>query len=311
MDFQQPVPGGEFQQRRPPLGSLSGGNLQVWGQGSGGTLSVGTLGLSTTFAGYYGATSNTVGLNLVGGGLTLTGANPFTPVAITAGTLAIGAGGNTGSLANTSTSGTIIDNGVLAFNRSDSISYANAISGSGGLLQLGTGTLALSGTNTYSGNTAVNGGLLSLAATGALGGTGNISFGGGTLQYSASNSLDYSARIANSGGPISIDTNGLTISFNNSLAASNTGGLIKVDSGTLSLSASNGYSGGTTLSAGLLALGSTATLGAAGPLAVNGGTLDLGTTTQGVAAVSVSAGTIQNGADGRLVCRQQPGPSAD
>ena len=54
---------------------------------------------------------------------------------ISAGTLQIGNGGTTGSIA-----GNVINNAVLAFNRSDSLSYAGIISGSGSLTKLGTGT---------------------------------------------------------------------------------------------------------------------------------------------------------------------------
>lgn len=50
-------------------------------------------------------------------------------------------------------------------------------------------------------------------------------------------------------------------------------GLVKAGNGELTLTASNTYTGGTTLSAGTLALGNAAALGA-GPLTINGGALD-------------------------------------
>lgn len=74
---------------------------------------------------------------------------------ITAGTLQIGTGGTTGNITDD-----IINNGILAFNRSDDINYAGIISGSGELTQIGAGTTTLTGINTYSGETNITAGTL-------------------------------------------------------------------------------------------------------------------------------------------------------
>src|SRR5262249_23746597 len=60
---------------------------------------------------------------------------------------------------------------------------AGAITGTIQLVKGGTGTLTLANDNTYTGGTAINGGILSLGSANAIGTTGAISFGGGTLQY--------------------------------------------------------------------------------------------------------------------------------
>jgi fibronectin-binding autotransporter adhesin len=67
--------------------------------------------------------------------------------------------------------------------------------------------------------------------------------------------------------------------------------------GTVVFGGDNTYSGGTTLTSGILDLTGAGTLGApAGALAIAGGTLDLGGTTQTVGPVSITGtGTIQNG----------------
>ena len=44
--------------------------------------------------------------------------------------------------------GNVTDNGTLAFDRSDNVTFGSIISGSGGLSQLGAGTLTLTGANT-------------------------------------------------------------------------------------------------------------------------------------------------------------------
>ena len=89
----------------------------------------------------------------------------------------------------------------------------------------------MAASNGYTGATSIYGGILNLANSAALAGGGNITFGGGTLQYSASNNRDYSGRIVGSSGPISIDTNGVNVTFASGLAGSNTGGLTKIGSG--------------------------------------------------------------------------------
>jgi autotransporter-associated beta strand protein len=79
----------------------------------------------------------------------------------------------------------VIDNtyyGSLIFNRSDDLSYAGVISGSGGVVKLGNGTLTLSGANTYTGGTAVKAGTLKIIAGVALGSVVSV---GGAAQDAA------------------------------------------------------------------------------------------------------------------------------
>ena len=73
--------------------------------------------------------SGTGALSQLGTGTTtLTGANTYTgTTTISAGTLQIGAGGTTGALGT----GAVTNNATLQFNRSDALTVANAISGTG------------------------------------------------------------------------------------------------------------------------------------------------------------------------------------
>jgi len=114
------------------------------------------------------------------GTLTLTGTNTYSgTTTVSAGTLKIGNGGTSGSLA-----GNLTNNATVAFNRSDALTYSGVISGNGALTKSGAGTLTLSGTNTYSGATTLSAGTLKLsgsAANSAFTVAGGILSGSGTL----------------------------------------------------------------------------------------------------------------------------------
>ncbi|MGA2256425.1 MAG: autotransporter-associated beta strand repeat-containing protein, partial [Thermoguttaceae bacterium] len=160
---------------------------------------------------------------------------------------------------------------ITMFDPAAALTIQGAVSGTGSLTLSGSGRLILSGANTYSGGTTISGGVLSLANSAAL--RGAITFSGGSLQFTASNRRDYSAAIVNSSGPISIDTNGQTVTFANGLASSNSGGLTKFGSGALILSGTNSYSGGTTVDGGTLYLTNSESILPNSALTVVGSTL--------------------------------------
>lgn len=112
------------------------------------------------------------------GTLVLTGANSFSgTTTIDAGTLQIGNGGITGSVA-----GNIVNGSKLVFSRSDSFSFAQTISGNGSLENIGNGLLTLSVVNAYTGNTILTAGVISISSSANLGSENNqIVFNGGTL----------------------------------------------------------------------------------------------------------------------------------
>jgi autotransporter-associated beta strand protein len=77
-------------------------------------------------------------------------------VTVSNGTLQVGTGGNTGSLG----SANVTDNGVLAFDRSDTVTITRAISGSGDLDMIGSGTLIYDAQGSATGLTTVSSGTL-------------------------------------------------------------------------------------------------------------------------------------------------------
>ncbi|HEY9237507.1 MAG TPA: autotransporter-associated beta strand repeat-containing protein, partial [Burkholderiaceae bacterium] len=205
------------------------------------------------------------------GTLTLTGANTYAGgTTISAGTLQIGDGGTSGSIV-----GDVTNNSVLAFNRSDDLSYAGVISGSGALQQNGTGTTILTADNTYAGVTTITAGMLQLGNGGTSGSIVGDVVNNGVLAFDRSNDLSYAGAI------------------------SGTGSLSKLGAGTLTLTAANTYSGGTIIDAGTLSISSDTNLGnASGGLIFNGGTLENTSAFTTTRAITLAAdGTFNTAAD--------------
>ena len=169
---------------------------------------------------------------------------------------------------STEVSGIIADGGVLPGGSDLFIA-----SGTGGsLIKVGTGTLTLTGANTYSGGTSFNGGILAVNGDANLG-TGGLSFNGGALEALAGGggiSSSKSITLNAPGGMFLADAG--TVS-NLSGAISGAGSLTKNGLGALVLTAANTYSGGTSFNGGILAVNGDANLGTGG-LSFNGGALE-------------------------------------
>ena len=102
-------------------------------------------------------------------------------------TLQLGSGGSTGWIGGTNGyAGSISNQGSLIYNRSDAVSFVGSISGAGSLTQAGPGSLTLTGTHSYTGETFVNAGslivngsiasssLTTVASGATLAGTGHV-----------------------------------------------------------------------------------------------------------------------------------------
>jgi fibronectin-binding autotransporter adhesin len=107
-----------------------------------------------------GATTLTkIGTNYLS--LDNTGVNTINAVTIGAGTLQIGSNDVNGAISGLY----ITNNGALVVDRSDTLNLGSAISGTGSLTVNGSGTVILSGSNSYSGTTTLSSGTLEIDGT--------------------------------------------------------------------------------------------------------------------------------------------------
>ena len=209
---------------------------------------------------------------------------------VNAGTLDLnGQNPTIGSLAG-GASGTIVSStgpGTLAVNTAATTAYNGLLADGGGQLGMvkqGAGSLTLGGVNTYSGGTTVNGGVLQLNNATALGSpAAGSTVNAGTLDLNGQSPTV--GALAGSGGTITSTNAPATLTAGSGNATSTfsslivdgnntaTVGLIKTGSGTLTLANSNnGYSGGTSITAGVLAINNGGNLGS-GSLTLGAGTL--------------------------------------
>ncbi|KUL94403.1 hypothetical protein DK26_15550 [Bosea sp. WAO] len=134
-----------------------------------------------------------------------------------------------------------------------STTFSGMIISSGSLRKVGTGTLTLTGENSYSGGTTIAGGAISIAKESNLGSTsGALTLDGGVLQVTGTGLADLSRAIVlgSNGGGFDIAEAGHIFTVTQSFSGA--GGLSKAGAGTLVLSGTHDYSGATTVLAGRL-----------------------------------------------------------
>ncbi|AIJ76177.1 outer membrane autotransporter barrel domain protein [Brucella abortus] len=178
----------------------------------------------------------------------------------------------------------------------NNFAVTQGVAGAGGLTKSGSGTLTLSGANSYTGATTVSAGTLVVANDNTGGGTTTVDVGAGLQIGTGGVSGSLAGDIVNNGTLVVDRSN----AFDLANVISGTGSLTKNGAGTLTLSGVNSYTGGTTVSAGTLAVRADNNLGdASGGLAINGGaTLQLTDNLTTARGVTLGAGTATITIDG-------------
>ncbi|WP_201314939.1 autotransporter-associated beta strand repeat-containing protein [Dyella sp. EPa41] len=194
-----------------------------------------------------------------------------------------GASGNRTIGAVTGNFGTAITLGARTLTFGDGTNFGGTISGTGGIITQG-GVVTLSGANVYTGGTAIYGGTLAIGGGGNLAGSGavTLSFAGGTFDISSATANQTIGALSGvAGSQVLLGTNTLALgdASNTTFGGTidGTGGIVKQGAGTFTLSGTNTYTGGTTVNAGTLALGSGSSFAPTGAvdLAAPGSSLDL------------------------------------
>ncbi|EBV1478675.1 AIDA autotransporter-like protein ShdA [Salmonella enterica subsp. enterica serovar Cerro] len=238
-------------------GTLVASNVEALGTGD--VTDDATLELNTggTFDNAIGGSGNVVksGADT----LTLSGSNSYTGgTTISGGTLVAS---NVEALGT----GDVTNNATLELNTGGD--FINNIGGTGRVEKSGDDTLTLSGSNTYTGGTLINGGTLVASNVEALG-TGDVT-NNATLEL-------------NTGGD-----------FTNNISGS--GQVVKSGDDTLTLSGANSYTGGTTISGGTLVATNVEALGSGD--VTNNAVLELNTGGTFDNAISGSGNVVKSGAD--------------
>jgi len=168
--------------------------------------------------------------------------------------------------------------GLTVGSQNASSTFSGAISGNdGGLNKEGTGTLILTGINTYAGGTTVNAGMLALSGGGSLAASGGLTLaatGAGFDISGASSDRSIGALSGVAGSTVTLGANALTLGgggdtiFGGSIGG--TGGIVKQGSGRQTLTGANTYTGGTRINDGTLALSGAGSLASSGSLSLSG-----------------------------------------
>ncbi|MFM7102024.1 MAG: autotransporter-associated beta strand repeat-containing protein, partial [Verrucomicrobiota bacterium] len=249
------------------------------------------------------------------GELVLGGANTHTGVTtVNAGTLTLGAGGTSGSVAG----GIQINAGcAVIFNRSDALTYSGVINGPGTVTKQGAGTLTLTGVNTWTGATTVAQGTL------RVGGANERISNNTAVTVAAGAVLDLGGRIetvfslsgegtvtSGAAGTAKIGVSGSGVATFSGVIQNGVGtvGVVKQGTGTQTLSGPNSYTGNTTISAGILVANNATALGLSPQVTISGsGTLrtDVGVSLAGGLTISASTAKFncngKNSTSGQLI----------
>ena len=192
-------------------------------------------------------------------------------------------GGHSDTIGGLSGAGTVaLGAGTLTTVVSTGLTFSGAITGSGSLVKGGAASLALSGTNTFTGGLSVNEGTVSLLSANALDATADVDIGAtGRLSF-----VNFSRTLRGIAGAGEISLGALTLTLA-PLAGSTleysgrltgiSGGLTLNGDASLTLLGDSTFTGPLVVTAGSVLVGNPAIAGSTGSLTAGSATLALGT----------------------------------
>ena len=279
------------------ISATTGGPVTLASLSGSGTVNLGaqSLNLANASTSFSGAITGTGGVIISGGAQTLSGINSYTGgTSITAGTLQIGDGRTNGAIV-----GNVADSGTLAFDTFGSSVYGGIISGSGVVVQNGSGIIILTGANTYTGGTSIAAGTLQIGNGTTAGSFVGGVVDNGTLAFGRSDTTTYGGTISGTGG-VTVVSGGLVLTAINSY-----GGVTTIDSGaslalsgSASIASSSGMTDNGTFDVSGVASPQIAALAGSGAVAVGSqsltvtnGTGSFSGTISGTGGLTVTGGT--------------------
>ena len=235
--------------------------------------------------------SNSTNLTLTNAGNTFNGSTT-----IQSGSLLLGNGGASGFIGSTSS---ITNNGTLVYNLTSSGTLGMAISGTGALVKQSTGTLTLSGSNTYTGATTISVGTLALGASNVIADTSNVSVASGST-FALGGFSDTIGKLSGAGS-VALGSGALTTTY-----GSGSGTFSGVISGNgsftlagpadynayMTINGSNTYTGSTNVNGATLILGANNVLSNSSALNISGGHFNAGGSTQTLHSLTMTSGLL-------------------
>lgn len=249
------------------ISAASGGDIGFASLSGSGTVTLGAHNLVLNAASdtFSGVIQGSGGLIVTGGKEALSGTNTYSGgTTITGGTLQVGYNAATGSIL-----GNVLDNGTLAFARTDFFTFSGTISGTGSVNQVSAGTTVLTADNTYSGGTTISSGTIQIGGRNTSGSIIGDVADSGTLAFARTDTITFGGVISGRGA-------------------------VNLLTGTTILSGINTYTGGTAVKSG-----ATLILGGGGSIArssivTDDGSLDMSGADASIVSLSGS-GTVSLG----------------